>query len=141
MTSLMLFYNTIPRYQVLLRVIHNIVVLQHYVIYKMTRIQDVTLYSLPSWENSSQSQKLVLWFTSSPIITAIITTLILEFKKEGDSLFTFALKSIKEAMALDMDNFERFNYVKSKLVRKFPESSENLINAVIESVLILYKKQ
>ncbi len=31
-------------------------------------------------------QKLVLWFTSSPMITAIITTLILEFKKEGDSL-------------------------------------------------------
>jgi hypothetical protein len=86
-------------------------------------------------------QKLVLWFTSSPIITAIITTLILEFKKEGDSLFTFALNSIKEAIALDMDNAERFNYVKSKLVRKFPESSENLINAVIESVLILYKKQ
>jgi cytochrome b subunit of formate dehydrogenase len=86
-------------------------------------------------------QKLVLWFTSSPMITAIITTLILEFKKEGDSLFTFALKSIKEAMALDMDNVERFNYVKSKLVRKFPKSSENLINAVIESVLILYKKQ
>jgi hypothetical protein len=86
-------------------------------------------------------QKLILWFTSSPIITAIITTLILEFKKEGDSLFTFALNSIKEAMALDMDNIDRFNYVKSKLVRKFPESSENLINAVIESVLILYKKQ
>jgi hypothetical protein len=67
--------------------------------------------------------------------------LILEFKKEGESLFTSALKSIKEAMALDMDNFERLNYVKSKLVRKFPESSENLINAVIESMLILYKKQ
>jgi hypothetical protein len=86
-------------------------------------------------------QKLILWFTSSPIITAIITTLILEFKKEGDSLFTFALNSIKEAMALDMDNIDRFDYVKSKLVRKFPASSENLINAVIESVLILYKKQ
>jgi hypothetical protein len=86
-------------------------------------------------------QKLVLWFTSSPIITAIITTLILEFKKEGESLFTSALKSIKEAMALDMDNVERLNYVKSKLVRKFPESSENLINAVIESMLILHKKQ
>jgi hypothetical protein len=86
-------------------------------------------------------QKLILWFTSSPIITAIITTLILEFKNEGESLFTFALNSIKEAMALDMDNIDRFNYVKSKLVRKFPESSENLINAVIESVLILYKKQ
>jgi hypothetical protein len=63
------------------------------------------------------------------------------FKKEGESLFTFALNSIKEAMALDMDNIDRFDYVKSKLVRKFPESSENLINAVIESVLILYKKQ
>ena len=86
-------------------------------------------------------QKLVLWFTSSPIITAIITTLILEFKKEGDSLLTFALNSIKEAMALDMDNIDRFNYVKSKLVRKFPESSENVINTVIESVLVLYKKQ
>ena len=86
-------------------------------------------------------QKLVLWFTSSPIITAIITTLILEFKKEGDSLFTFALNSIKEAMALDMDNTGRFTYVKAKLVQKFPESSENLINAVIESVLILYKKE
>jgi hypothetical protein len=67
--------------------------------------------------------------------------LILEFKKEGESLFTFALNCIREAMALDMDNIERFNCVKSKLVRKFPESSENLINTVIESVLILYKKQ
>ena len=86
-------------------------------------------------------QKLILWFTSSPIMTAIITTLILEFKKEGDRLFTFALNSIKDAMALDMDNTERFNYVKAKLVQKFPESSENLINAVIESVLILHKKQ
>jgi hypothetical protein len=86
-------------------------------------------------------QKLILWFTSSPIITAIITTLILEFKKEGDSLFTFALNSIKEAMALDLDNTGRFIYVKTKLIQKFPESSENLINTVIESVLILYKKQ
>jgi hypothetical protein len=67
--------------------------------------------------------------------------LILEFKKEGDSLFTFALNSIKEAMALDLDNTGRFIYVKTKLIRKFPESSENLINTVIESVLILYKKQ
>ena len=86
-------------------------------------------------------QKLILWFTSSPIITAIITTLILEFKKEGDSLFTFALNSIKEAMALDLDNTGRFIYVQTKLSQKFPESSENLINTVIESVLILYKKQ
>jgi hypothetical protein len=77
----------------------------------------------------------------SPPVASVIPSLIENFKKEGDSLFTFALNSIKEAMALDMDNAERFNYVKSKLVRKFPESSENVINTVIESVLVLYKKQ
>jgi hypothetical protein len=77
----------------------------------------------------------------APLVASVIASMIENFKKEGDSLFTFALNSIKEATALDMDNIDRFNYVKSKLVRKFPESSENLINAVIESVLILYKKQ
>ena len=57
-------------------------------------------------------QKLILWFTSSLLITTIITTLSSEFKKEAEGLFIFALKSIKEEMALILDNAECFTYVK-----------------------------
>ncbi len=62
-------------------------------------------------------------------------------QKRGREPVHICVEFHQRGHGVGMDNIDRFNYVKSKLVRKFPESSENVINTVIESVLILYKKE
>lgn len=85
-------------------------------------------------------QKLIYWFVGSPLVAAVITALIRDFKEEGEEIFKVALDAIKEVMEKDLKEKERFAIVYQKVREQLPRASESLVNTSIEAALRFYKR-
>ena len=85
-------------------------------------------------------QKLISWFVGSPLVGAVIATLIRDFKQEGEEILREALEAVKECSDLEMKDSARFGFVYQRVRAQIPRASESLINTSIEAALRFYKR-
>ena len=85
-------------------------------------------------------RKVIEWVTKSPIVAAVITALVVDLKEEGGNIINTALSAISEVQSKsELTSQEKFTLVKARIVGKFPEVSESLINTSIEAAYRYYK--
>jgi hypothetical protein len=69
---------------------------------------------------------------SSPIVKAILTTLLSVLKKQADDLLPKVMEKVKEAMALPLSNEEKFQKVLDDLKAMYPAVATNTLRTLIE---------
>lgn len=84
---------------------------------------------------------LVTRLVGDTVVATIIMSFIKIFLDNGNTLVQPAIDAITEAAGLPLTNEERFLFVQKKLMDKFPEVGESILNQVIESAYNTWKSR
>jgi hypothetical protein len=69
---------------------------------------------------------------SSPIVKAILSTLLMVLKKQADDLLPKVVAKVNEVMSLPISNEEKFQKVFDDLKAMYPDVKTNVLRTLIE---------